>query len=194
MTTVTLDARMVYPPNDSPWGQPHSTKMQAPGVWCITTASHGGFYVAPEILATFPPAIRAFKPWAGEGWFEEDCDWALVALALPSAFDGRSIHHAIMTVRNSRDYFNGTDIEAYLTGTAQGREAARKGAEWYTANAMLFEFGCMSGGGDGCSGQIRRVDGGETLLYHCKEWPEIESPFTLDQARAAGLTLLPVEP
>jgi hypothetical protein len=33
-----------------------------------------------------PAALRSVNPFAGEGWYEEDIDWAIVALAFPEAF------------------------------------------------------------------------------------------------------------
>ena len=46
---------------------------------CVSTASHGGFWVAPH-LRTGLPAIET--AYSHGGWFEEDCDWTLAYIAL----------------------------------------------------------------------------------------------------------------
>jgi hypothetical protein len=52
-----------------------------PEVVAVTTASHGGLRVSPAALARLPVPIRR-TAYSGDGWFEEDCDWALPYLAL----------------------------------------------------------------------------------------------------------------
>lgn len=72
----------------SPWGMVQTQKDLAPGVTSVTTASHGGIYVVPDLLAKMPIKSTAYSQG---GWFEEDCDWALVAVAFPEAFDAKSL-------------------------------------------------------------------------------------------------------
>jgi hypothetical protein len=50
-------------------------------VVAVTTASHGGLRVSPAALARMPEPIRQ-TAYSANGWFEEDCDWALPYLAL----------------------------------------------------------------------------------------------------------------
>ena len=45
----------------------------ADGVVLVTTASHGGVWLAPERLAQMPDGERA-----ADGWYEEDCEMAYV--------------------------------------------------------------------------------------------------------------------
>ncbi len=76
-------------PNYTPWGHPDQSKELAPGIWSVSTASHGGIYLSPQRLG-FMPAIFVnagfIKANTEAGWFEEDCDWAMVALIYPEAF------------------------------------------------------------------------------------------------------------
>ena len=52
----------------------------------LADISHGGYYVSPARVASMPEPLREFKPWAGDNWYEEDCDWCIVALAFPQFF------------------------------------------------------------------------------------------------------------
>lgn len=70
----------------TPWGHPDTVKEIAPGIIRYDTPSHGGYYVSPERVLTMPKPLREFKPFAGPNWYEEDCDWAIVALAFPQFF------------------------------------------------------------------------------------------------------------
>lgn len=32
-----------------------------------------------------PKCLQDFQPWGEPGWYEEDCDWSVVALAFPNS-------------------------------------------------------------------------------------------------------------
>lgn len=83
--------------NNSPWGRIDWAKELAPGLWTVTTPSHGGYWISsargrtmPEALAgvrTFVERSGAAQAGGGTGrWYEEDCDAALVVLAWPEFF------------------------------------------------------------------------------------------------------------
>lgn len=65
----------------TPWGASQSTTKWAPGIMQYSTASHGGFHLSPTRNAEMPAALRI-----DSGWYEEDCEWALVAVAFPVVF------------------------------------------------------------------------------------------------------------
>jgi hypothetical protein len=69
-------------PSYCPWGQIDHRAELAPGVWTVSTPSHGGIHVSDE-RRTAMPAIETF---AGGNWFEEDCDWAWICLVWPEIF------------------------------------------------------------------------------------------------------------
>lgn len=87
----------------TPWGAADYSKAVAPGITWYSTPGHGGYHVDDEqnakIKALFPNA----KIWAGNGWYEEDCDWALVALAFPELFEAPEIRAALRTVQGRED-------------------------------------------------------------------------------------------
>ena len=93
---------MPFPPasgSSSPWGPVQTVEPLGPDVVSVTTASHGGLRLSPTALARLPAALRATAPGA-DGWFEEDCEWALAYLALgldafePDAARAAEVHQA----------------------------------------------------------------------------------------------------
>jgi hypothetical protein len=73
------------PLTNSPWGLIQQVTQIAEGIWQVSTASHGGLKVSDQRLAAMPAQQRT-TPYSHDGWFEEDLDWALVAVSFPEAF------------------------------------------------------------------------------------------------------------
>src|SRR5207248_2595464 len=67
----------------TPWGLSQTTTRHAPGITFYSTASHGGFHLSAGRLAQVHPAMRELSGYPA-GWFEEDCDWAVVGLHFPA--------------------------------------------------------------------------------------------------------------
>jgi hypothetical protein len=65
----------------TPWGKAQTVKTVIPGIISVTTAGHGGIKVAKALNDTIPVIARK-----ADGWYEEDCEWAIVALCFPVAF------------------------------------------------------------------------------------------------------------
>ena len=62
----------------SPWGRIQNAYTVADGIFLVSTAGHGGAKLDRKRNAQVP------KPWRSKGgWYEEDCDWAIVALTFP---------------------------------------------------------------------------------------------------------------
>jgi hypothetical protein len=78
----------------TPWGVADSTTKLADGVHHHITSSHGGYQVLSHVREKWPQPLRDFEPFAGRGWYEEDCDWAIVALAMPHLFPDEAADHA----------------------------------------------------------------------------------------------------
>lgn len=69
----------------TPWGISQDRTPVAPGIEFHSTASHGGYALSPERQAELPE-------WAPKRtWYEEDCEWAFVAIAFPQFFPERAI-------------------------------------------------------------------------------------------------------
>jgi len=98
-------------PTHSPWGVVQHAEELAPGIWQVSTPSHGGLQVSTDRLAAMPARFR-YTTYSDGAWFEEDCDWALVAVAFPDVFNETLYRDALNTLR--RGYMS----EAYKTWLA----------------------------------------------------------------------------
>ena len=80
---------------DTPWGMAQTKTVYGPGVVAYTTSSHGGFRVSGSALSRIPLAEReaAWLASTNPGWFEEDCDWKIVARNLPELFSERELSY-----------------------------------------------------------------------------------------------------
>lgn len=79
----------------TPWGKADNVEEVLPGVTWVSTPGHGGLRVTPEAHA------RMKEPWSrfesrftprgvdGVRWYEEDCEWAIVAMGLPGFIDAQ---------------------------------------------------------------------------------------------------------
>jgi len=72
---TSVDMTKPFSRIQTPWGAAQTAKEIRPGVVIVTTASHGGVRVTGDAKNKIPPAFRS-----PNGWYEEDCDWAIVAI------------------------------------------------------------------------------------------------------------------
>jgi hypothetical protein len=85
-------------PTQSPWGQVQSsTAIGTTGIYKVETSEHGGLFVPNDLLETMPAALRT-NVYGRGNWFEEDCEWALVALAFPAQFTAKQLGFARLTI------------------------------------------------------------------------------------------------
>ena len=70
---------MYQRPERSPWGGVQTCDVLCPGVFLVSTASHGGTMVASDMAAALSPAARkcGYKQ-GGYLCFEEDCQESVV--------------------------------------------------------------------------------------------------------------------
>lgn len=73
----------------TPWGPAQYAYKYAPGIICYGTAGHGGFHLSPRLNAQVHAAWRD-----ANGWYEEDCEWSIVALTFPAAFNVKLVEIA----------------------------------------------------------------------------------------------------
>lgn len=69
-------------PTHSIWGSIQMAEEFIPGLWVVTTASHGGIMLSATRQAAMPEALQL-----GTADYEEDCDWALPVLAFRDEFE-----------------------------------------------------------------------------------------------------------
>lgn len=89
-----------YQSTETPWGASDHESVKAEGIIWYSTPSHGGFWLNAERRKLFSEALPDFRPWAGAGWFEEDCDAAVIAIVFPDVFSAGEIYDAIRTARS----------------------------------------------------------------------------------------------
>ena len=63
------------------WDAPQTAEQRLPGIWSVSTASHGGFVLSDERQAAMPEALRLDSIY-----YEEDVDWSLIVLAFEAEF------------------------------------------------------------------------------------------------------------
>ncbi len=79
----------------SPWGKIDHVSEVAPGIWSVGTPGHGGFKLSRARNARMPSAFRK----AG-GWYEEDCEWGMVAIVFSEPFNTEQYYAAHAVIRN----------------------------------------------------------------------------------------------
>ena len=67
----------------TPWGWSQMATVYAEGIVSHATASHGGFHLSPERNRQVHASLRS-----PDGFYEEDCCWAAVAITFPDFFTG----------------------------------------------------------------------------------------------------------
>lgn len=88
-----LDRQTLRMPCHTPWGPSQDATIYAEGIVAHTTASHGGFSLSPERNRQVHSKLRVT-----DGWYEEDCAWAIVAITfahLFTAYDRRSAEQTL---------------------------------------------------------------------------------------------------
>lgn len=110
----------------SPWGTPDSQENVAEGIAFIETPSHGGFYLSPLRNARVPQEWReaSFNRQGLSGWYEEDCDAALVVVTFPEFFSADAVRRAQLM------------IDAWLKPKLEAARASRAVAYSYIQHAM----------------------------------------------------------
>ncbi|MDQ1199265.1 hypothetical protein [Agrobacterium sp. SORGH_AS 787] len=80
----------------TPWGTSQMVVIYADGVIAHSTAGHGGFHLSADRNGKVHPLLRKDTPW-----YEEDSEWAIVALSFPDLFTGYERSLAEKTIRNT---------------------------------------------------------------------------------------------
>jgi hypothetical protein len=78
----------------TPWGTADYSEKVVRGIMQYGTPSHGGIHLSVGRQREMPEVLRV-----DSGWYEEDCDWCLVAVAFPQYFV-KDYAQALSTMRN----------------------------------------------------------------------------------------------
>ena len=137
----------------SPWGVIDDVTPVAVGIDQVGTPGHGGVQHSTERNRAVDEAWR--RPG---GWYEEDCEWAIVAMAFPDAFPPAYRRDAVSTARNYfPDEYEAVTGETIRPGESHARDEATFFAEhandWVTTAALAVQPGSVEHDGDGgCGG------------------------------------------
>ncbi|ODT19659.1 MAG: hypothetical protein ABS35_21240 [Kaistia sp. SCN 65-12] len=91
-----LGRRDVHSRVQTPWGVSQGATVYIDGMVSHSTAGHGGFKLSDERNRHVHPMLRG-----QDGWYEEDCAWAIVAITFPDLFTGFERRCAERSVKDS---------------------------------------------------------------------------------------------
>lgn len=80
----------------SPWGIIQTSEVVSEGgIVRVHTAGHGGLKITEALNERIPDSVRS-----ANGWYEEDCEWSIVATVYPELFPVRLAMSAISVCKN----------------------------------------------------------------------------------------------
>ena len=136
--------REMYPgdpgwePMRTPWGTADHITILADGVRRVDTPSHGGYKLDARMNRKVAEAWRQ-----DGGWYEEDCDWAIVVITFPDLFPLDAIGPAHDTAINwypdAYCTVTGTPIESIAERSWKLRQRAAEIAnaeKWVVVSAF----------------------------------------------------------
>jgi len=93
---AALRRQQVHMSCSTPWGASQQATIYADGIVSHTSSSHGGFHLSAARNVKVLPTLRN-----ASGWYEEDAEWAIVALTFPDVFTTYERRCCDETVRNT---------------------------------------------------------------------------------------------
>lgn len=120
----------------TPWGASQHATIYADGIVSHTTSGHGGFHLSPARNVKVPTALRNTS-----GWYEEDAEWAIVALTFPDVFTTYERACADETIRNTWPFewerIHGRRLEPGESWTTDKTAFEQEhGFDWVVASAI----------------------------------------------------------
>lgn len=171
--TTTLETPEPEPtPRITPWGPIQIQVTLAPGLVKFKTPAHGGYWITRERQAQMPEDLRNVRPFAGERWYEEDCDWILLALAFPLLFAGDEVYTA-------------TKIAQELHPHLATAERLERAAKWIKENEDKYEVSYAGTQAGGWRIVARNMATRAKLERVFRRVPELPPVFTREQFLAA---------
>ncbi len=121
----------------TPWGGSQMAVIYADGIVAHITASHGGFHLSAARNANIHPLLRKDTPW-----YEEDSEWAIVALSFPELFTGYERSLAERTIRNTWpdawEAIHGCELAEGESWTKAQRAFDQRHAKDYIVTSAIF--------------------------------------------------------
>lgn len=171
----------------TPWGPSQGATVFAEGVICHSTAGHGGFHLSGDRNASVDSRLRK-----QDGWYEEDAEWAIVAITFPHLFTGFERRCAEQTLKDSwPDAWEAIFGTVLRPGESREKDRrafeARHAGDWVVVSAIrsqhhdgFVEVIATLGGGRGEGIERRR------FLVPAGEYEVGRFSFVVDPARHAS--------
>lgn len=115
----------------TPWGVSQGATIYADGVVSHHTASHGGFHLTADRNTKVHPMLRS-----SDGFYEEDCCWAAVAMTFPALFTAYERRVAEKTLKDGEPDAWET-ITGIVLAPGESHEKDRRGFEAAHADAWI---------------------------------------------------------
>jgi hypothetical protein len=179
-----LGRRGIHSRAYTPWGTSQGATVYADGVTVHSTAGHGGFHLSAERNGRVNPSLRA-----RDGWYEEDCAWAVVAITFPHLFTSFERRCAERTIKDTwPDAWEA--ISGTLLEPGESREKDRGTFEAAHANDWIVISAITSSNENGfvevvaTRGGKRGADTRECrFLVPCEDYRSGPFGFVVDEAR-----------
>ena len=141
----------------TPWGGSQIAVVYAEGVVAHMTSGHGGFHLSADRNARVHPLLRKDMPW-----YEEDCEWAIVAISFPDLFTAYERSMAEKTFRNTwPDAWEKIHGRSLAKGESWARDRwifdQRHAADFIVTSAILSDQR------PGMTEVVAKIDGGHIL-------------------------------
>lgn len=181
-----LGRREIRSRDQTPWGPSQGATVFAEGIVCHSTAGHGGFHLSGDRNASVHSRLRK-----RDGWYEEDAEWAIVAITFPHLFTGFERRCAEQTVKDSwPDTWEAIFGTVLQPGESHEKDRrafeARHAGDWVVVSAIssehhdgFVEVIATLGGGRGDGLERRR------FLVPASEYEIARFGFVVDPARHA---------
>lgn len=160
----------------TPWGPPDTRHEVAPGICFYSTASHGGYHLSADRFNTFRQLFPDFRLFAGDPWFEEDCDAALVILTFATEFSDQDVFLAEQSIRACAQYFRNRDrgwqqVWTIVNETLAG--ALLRANRFRLDHAEDWQVGSAgTNNQDGWDVDLTRVKDGAKQTKHFPQYPD----------------------
>jgi hypothetical protein len=154
----------------TPWGAAQHAQKYTRGIVFYGTAGHGGFHVSKTLNQKVNAEWRN-ETARGDGWYEEDCDYAIVVYTFPEFFTPEEAKTALSVLKNWRPF----EYEK-ITGEVLAPGESHQKDEYHFLKAHENDFLVIAAWGDwhervpkGQVGVVATPGGKRGHLHEAKE-------------------------
>jgi hypothetical protein len=129
-------------PTSTPWGTAQYSEQYARGIMSYETARHGGVHLSPTRNMVVPEYMRN-----ANGWYEEDCEWAIPATIFPEAWVKHYGSEDILKIIKSTmlSYYPDFYEKFYNVEVKEGESHVRDRDNFAEANKDNYVVICATG-------------------------------------------------